>query len=195
MTVRHALTTLLFLSVTGTLLAQGAGNSDAQVLRKDGPFLTLIGRNYVNDGVKTEITGGVTIVTDRVVIKANEASFAVGGGDVQLRGDVTMRVLAQSQAPVASQAEYVYITGAVRKTGRYQLSREMSILELITQSGGLEPFADQERILVVRGTEKDATGKPVVLFVNFGDLMKGKDLVANLPTLKANDQVIVRNRR
>ena len=41
------------------------------------------------------------------------------------------------------------------------------------------------------GTLKDKDGKPLTRFINFNDIMKGRDLKENLVELGPGDQVIV----
>jgi len=85
----------------------------------------------------------------------------------------------------------VYITGAVNKPGEYMLIGPMNVNQLITSAGGLLEFADQKKILLVRGSLKDKNGQPVTLFINYEEFRKGKNVQRNNPDLMPGDQVIV----
>lgn len=91
----------------------------------------------------------------------------------------------------AINSRIVYITGAVNKPGQYPLIGPMNINQLITTAGGLLEFADRKKVLLIRGSLKDKNGQPVTLFVNYEDLMKGKNVQRNNPDLMPGDQVIV----
>ena len=76
----------------------------------------------------------------------------------------------------------VYITGLVNKPGTYPLNGPMSVLQLIALAGGLQEFADEQHIVVVRGTQS--------FTVNYKDLKKRRNLKQNIE-LKPGDTIIV----
>jgi polysaccharide export outer membrane protein len=80
----------------------------------------------------------------------------------------------------------VFITGQVLKPGAYPLSAPTSVLQLIAIAGGLNEYADQENISVMR-TEN---GKPISFRFNYKDVSKRKKLDQNV-LLKPGDTVIV----
>jgi polysaccharide biosynthesis/export protein len=80
----------------------------------------------------------------------------------------------------------VYITGMVEKPGGYPLSTGMTVLQLISMSGGLKEFAKAKDIVVTR-TEK---GVPLVYSFNYRDILKGKNLTQNI-VLKPGDSIVV----
>ena len=94
----------------------------------------------------------------------------------------------------AINSRIVYITGAVNKPGPYQLIGPMNINQLITSAGGLHEFANRKKVLLIRGSLKDKNGQPITLFINYEDLMKGKNVQRNNPDLMPGDQVIVQRR-
>jgi protein involved in polysaccharide export with SLBB domain len=104
-------------------------------------------------------------------------------------------VYAQSQAPAESrQAQFVFITGAVEKPGKYALTEGMTLIQLVAASGGMKQSADRRRMLLVSGTKEDAKGNPTIQFVDFTELAKGRDLGANNPKLQPGDTLLVRDR-
>jgi polysaccharide export outer membrane protein len=80
----------------------------------------------------------------------------------------------------------VFITGRVEKPGPYPLLAPTSVLQLIAMAGGLREFVDGKNISVLRAEG----GKPVVLRFNYQDVVKQKDLKANIQ-LKPGDTVVV----
>ena len=81
----------------------------------------------------------------------------------------------------------VYIMGQVAKTGQYDMTGPMTVMQLIAVAGGLQEFADKKNVLVTR---KEA-GKDISYKVNYEDISKGKNLGQNIQ-LKPGDIVIVR---
>jgi polysaccharide export outer membrane protein len=80
----------------------------------------------------------------------------------------------------------VYITGQVSKPGPYPLTTSMNVLQLISTAGGLQEYADEKNIVVMR-TEN---GKTVNFKFNYKDVMHRKKLQQNID-LKPGDTVIV----
>ena len=108
-----------------------------------------------------------------------------------LKPSFTDGVPAVQIAVKAINSRIVYITGAVNKPGPYPLIGPMNINQLITTAGGLVEFANKKKILLVRGSLKDKNGQPITLFINYEELMKGKNVQRNNPELMPGDQVIV----
>jgi polysaccharide export outer membrane protein len=84
----------------------------------------------------------------------------------------------------------VYITGMVSKPGEYPLVGPTSVIQLIAIAGGLQEFADQENIMVLRPSEKNFRGDPFAFRVNYKDLTRRRNLQQNIE-LKPGDTVVV----
>jgi polysaccharide biosynthesis/export protein len=80
----------------------------------------------------------------------------------------------------------VFITGQVAKPGPYPLMGATTVLQAIAMAGGLQEYADRERILVLR----TVNGLQVSYRVNYKNITKQKDLWQNLE-LKSGDTVVV----
>ena len=80
----------------------------------------------------------------------------------------------------------VYITGMVDKPGAYPLSPGMTVLQVISLSGGLKEFAKSKDIVVTR----IENGVPFVYPFNYRDILKGKNLRQNI-VLKPGDSIVV----
>jgi len=81
----------------------------------------------------------------------------------------------------------VYITGQVTTPNGYPLTRDLTVMQLISLAGGLTEYADKKNITVLR-TEN---GQQRAFKVNYKELSEGKNLAQNI-VLKPGDQVLVR---
>lgn len=70
----------------------------------------------------------------------------------------------------------VFVTGEVGKPGPYPLSSRVTVMQAIAMAGGLTEYANKGRVTILRTTDD---GKTVVLRVNYGDILKGKNLHQN----------------
>ncbi|AUF96459.1 polysaccharide export outer membrane protein [Pseudomonas sp. BIGb0278] len=80
----------------------------------------------------------------------------------------------------------VYVQGKVMKPGPVQMSGPTAVLQALSMSGGLDKFADESAIKVIRrvgNTER-------VLPVRYKDLVSGRDLSTNIQ-LQAGDTLVV----
>lgn len=76
---------------------------------------------------------------------------------------------------VEAQPLRVGVLGAVERPGFYELDRGSGILQALAQAGGLNAFADRERIFIVRGDSK-----PVRF--SFNDIVSGRAAYVLGPT-------------
>jgi polysaccharide export outer membrane protein len=110
----------------------------------------------------------------------------------QLRGNITQaanRYVAEPAVTVVVKAinsRKVYITGQVGKPGPYPLSGATTVLQLIAMAGGVQEYAKDERIVVMR-TEN---GRTVSHKFNYKQVSQGKNLQQNVE-LKPGDTIIV----
>jgi polysaccharide export outer membrane protein len=80
----------------------------------------------------------------------------------------------------------VYITGQVNKPGTYILNDNVTVLQMLAMSGGLQEWADANSILIMR-TEN---GQTKSYKFNYKDVSKGKSLQQNI-LLKPGDTIVV----
>jgi polysaccharide biosynthesis/export protein len=80
----------------------------------------------------------------------------------------------------------VHILGNVGKAGTYPLTGDMTVLQLIASAGGLQEYADEKHITVMRKED----GKDRVFKFNYKDVIHQKKLQQNI-VLKPGDTVIV----
>jgi polysaccharide export outer membrane protein len=80
----------------------------------------------------------------------------------------------------------VYITGNVMKPGTFPLTGEMTVLQLIALAGGLQEYADNKNIVILRKVD----GREQSFKFNYKDVTKQKHPEQNI-ALKPGDTVIV----
>ena len=85
----------------------------------------------------------------------------------------------------------VYITGNVPKPGPYKMPATLTVAQLVAVAGGMLDFADQKDVVIIR-SERDASGQPISLHINYEDISKGRNLSQNNIELKPGDTVVVR---
>jgi polysaccharide biosynthesis/export protein len=78
----------------------------------------------------------------------------------------------------------VFLVGSVAKQGMYSLNAGMTVLELITEGGGLGPFAKSNAIYILRTVD----GKRIRIGFNYKKAIQGK---GENPVLKSGDMVVV----
>jgi polysaccharide export outer membrane protein len=75
-----------------------------------------------------------------------------------------------------------FISGEVNRPGAFSLVTPVSVLEAISNAGGLREFANGKKILVMRGEER--------LKFNYREVIKGKKMEQNIQ-LKPGDHVVI----
>ena len=75
-----------------------------------------------------------------------------------------------------------YMDGQVNRAGKYPLVVPTTILEAISEAGGLQPFANGKKIYVLRGSKR--------IPFNYKDVLKGKRMEQNI-LLEPGDHVVV----
>jgi polysaccharide biosynthesis/export protein len=78
----------------------------------------------------------------------------------------------------------VFLVGYVSKQGAYSMSAGMTVLELITEGGGLGPFAKSNAIYILRTVD----GKRIRIGFNYKKAIQGK---GDNPVLRSGDMVVV----
>jgi polysaccharide export outer membrane protein len=110
----------------------------------------------------------------------------------QLRAEVEKAALKYMKEPSATvivktiNSRKVHVLGSVMKAGTYPLAGDMTVLQAIATAGGLQEYADEKHITVMRKED----GKDKVLKFNYKDVIHQKNLQQNV-MLKPGDTVIV----
>lgn len=74
------------------------------------------------------------------------------------------------------------ISGEVARPGSFPLVNPISVLEAISQAGGLKEFANARKITIIRGNER--------IRFNYKEVIKGKNMEQNI-MLKPGDHVVI----
>jgi len=118
------------------------------------------------------------------------------GGDVQASGltpeqlgkkvtEVLSSYINRPQVTVIVQAVYskkYYISGEVNRPGAFPLVVPTKVVEALTQAGGFREFANQKKIIIMRGDKR--------FTFNYKDYIKGKGLDKNV-LLENGDHIVV----
>lgn len=75
-----------------------------------------------------------------------------------------------------------FISGEINKPGPYALTGPVTVLEAISNAGGLREFANGKKIVIMRGDER--------LKFNYKDVIKGKNMDQNIQ-ISNGDHIIV----
>ena len=75
-----------------------------------------------------------------------------------------------------------YMDGLIARSGEYPLVVPTTILEAISKAGGLQDFANQKKIYVLRGSQR--------IPFNYKDVIRGKNMKQNI-LLEPGDHVVV----
>jgi len=78
------------------------------------------------------------------------------------------------------------MVGGVRKEGALLLSRSMTVLQAITEAGGLSDYARKKKIYILRKEE----GKQARLPFDYSAVIKGEHMDQNIE-LKPDDMVVI----
>jgi polysaccharide export outer membrane protein len=117
--------------------------------------------------------------------------IAAGRTPAELQAEITSRI--QKYVPDAVVTVSVtkltgfriYVIGKVKKPGQFVIGRYVDVLQALTLAGGLDPYASQKEIKVLR--KKD--GKEIVFPFNYKAVKNGKHLEQNIGL--QNDDVVV----
>ena len=79
-----------------------------------------------------------------------------------------------------------YVIGKVNSPGEFPISLESNVMQILSQAGGLTPFAADGNIKILR--QKD--GKIIKIPFDYGEVEKGKNLEQNI-ILQPGDVIVV----
>ena len=145
------------------------------------------------------ISGDVVVRPDgKITMKYGNDIYAFGLTTEELKEKVIAELKREYKDPSVTiqiakiNSRWVYISGAVGKSGPYELNGPMTVSQLIAIAGGLQEFAKKKEIRFISGTLKDKGGEPLTLNINYEDIEKGRNLSKNDFDLRPGDRIIVR---
>lgn len=199
---------VLFILLTCTLAALAQGQKKSDVAPQPSTLADPEVKKSAGAPVdpKTYVIGAEDVLALRVW-KEPEASGVVTvrpdgkvtlalGGDVQASGltpeqlskkiiEVLSSYINRPQVTVMVQAVFskkYYISGEVGRAGAFPLVVPTTVVEALTQAGGFREFANQKKIIIMRGAKR--------LAFNYKDYIKGKGLDQNIQ-LENGDHIVV----
>jgi polysaccharide export outer membrane protein len=118
---------------------------------------------------------------------------AAGRTAPQLEAELSRQLAAFVTAPAVSvvvdevNSYKVYVMGEVAKPGPLPARSPVTVLEALALAGGLKPFADGNRMMLVR---QDRNGQTVRMRLSYKDLVLGRNGAVN-HTLESGDVLVV----
>ena len=79
-----------------------------------------------------------------------------------------------------------YVVGKVNKPGMYNVSKPLTVLQALAMAGGLTPFADEGKIIVLRNVGAETVRLPF----HYSKIKKGESIEENI-MLQRSDVVVV----
>ena len=138
-----------------------------------------------------EMTSDVTVRPDgKVTLQLINDVAAAGLSPEALRQRITEESKRLFENPSVSvvvkqiNSRKVYVTGEVGKQGAQLLLEPMTIVQALTNAGGLTDFAKSKNILIIR------LGQDVPIKFNYNDFKNAKNLKQNI-YLEPGDQIVV----
>ncbi len=142
---------------------------------------------------EAELSGSVPVRPDgKISVPLLDDVQAAGLTTMQLSAQISERLRRYVSDPrvtiivTAINSRRVYVLGEVNRPGGFSLLPEMTVLQVISDAGGLTQFAHGRKIYVLRSEE----GKQVKHAFNYDKVLKGENPEQNI-ALKAGDTIVV----
>jgi polysaccharide export outer membrane protein len=148
---------------------------------------------YISVWKDEALTGDVVVLPDGSISFPLVGSIPASGKTVAaLKKDLEESIKRYVPEPVLTVAVktvnsmFIYVIGRVNNPGRFVLNAPINVLQALSMAGGVNPFADNNDIKIMRS---EGTRTTVFKF-RYNDVSKGKNLEQNI-TLKRGDVIIV----
>jgi len=178
---------LFFLLATCSAWAQPA--SESYVLRHgDRLQVSVWKEEALNREVRILPDGSISFpLVGRIVVVGDSTSEVEGKIRERLKSYIPEAVV--SVVILATEGNAVYVLGKVLKPGPVALtSADTTVLQVLSQVGGLDRFANADAIVVLRKSSPDA--RQQTLRVRYSALLKGEALESNV-VMRPGDTVMV----
>ena len=142
---------------------------------------------------ETELQSEVLIRPDGGISFALAGDLQAAGHTTdELRGELETRVRRLVPSAVvtvavkAAAGNRVFVIGKVNRPGDFALNRPIDVMQAISLAGGATPFADTNKIRVLRREGNNQTS----MRFRYGDVSRGRKLDQNI-LLQSGDTVVV----
>jgi polysaccharide biosynthesis/export protein len=177
---------VLFLSVPmGHALADGGSTATYRLRAGDSVFVSVWREEALNKEVRVLPDGSITYpLVGRVEVE--------GLSSVEVERKVAAGLGKYVSDPVVSvvitgiEGNRVHVLGKVLKSGPISMTGPTNVMQALSAAGGLDKFAHEDDIRVVR----IAGGRYQVLPVRFSELISGRDMSTN-QLLVPGDLIVV----
>jgi len=163
----------------------------------------LTGNNYIigaGDVLDISVWKNEDLTKILTVLPDGKISFpligevmAEGNTLAQLKKELKDKISRYVPDPVLSvviqqlNSNMIYVIGKVHKPGRFALNSDIRVLQGLALAGGLNPFAEQNKIRIFR----EEGDKTLIFHFRYDDVSTGKKLEQNI-RLKRGDVIVVR---
>ena len=177
----------LLVLILSVFLPSGHLGADAGYRLHEGDLIAISvwGEDKLKEETRVLPDGSISFpLAGRMNVKGMTTSQV----ESSIKGRLTKYIPdAQVTVMVASpEGNRVYVLGKVTKPGAVVMNTPMTVTQALSLAGGLDKFAKEERIKILRSTgEGQIQG-----FINYNDIMSGKDLRTNYD-LQAGDTIVV----
>jgi polysaccharide export outer membrane protein len=139
------------------------------------------------------LTRDVVVLPDGTISFPLIGNIAAEGKTVdELKAEIVSKLRKYVPDPVLNVAVrsvnsmFIYVIGRVNNPGRFALAGNINVLQALATAGGLNPFADNNGIRIIRSGD----GGPTTLSFRYDDVARGKRLEQNV-MLRRGDVVVV----
>jgi polysaccharide export outer membrane protein len=176
---------LFFIMAPGTVLSQSRIVMDYRI----GPGDVL----DISDWKNPDLSKVVTVLPDGKISFPLIGEVVAGGKTIaELKKELEERISKYVTDPILSvivsrvNSLEIYIIGKVNKPGSFVLDRNINVLQALTMAGGLNPFAQSDKIKIFR---EQGTRTSIIQF-NYDEVVKNNNLEMNI-MLNGGDIIVV----
>lgn len=141
----------------------------------------------------TALTKQVVVLPDGTISFPLVGEILASGKSVtQLKKELEEKIKDYVPSPVMSVVVHqvnsmlIYVIGKVNKPGHFPLNTNVTVLQALAMAGGLNPFAKESMIKIIREEQGD---KQIISF-DYNEIAKKDNLAQNI-VLKKGDVVLV----
>ena len=194
MNMRHMFFTLIVMIMTTTLLSCGTKTIEQTIPSPSTQF--VIGpEDELKINVWEEPNLSLTVpvrVDGKISLPLIHDVYVVGLTPTELKEELTKRLSKYIENPTVSvivkeiNSLKFFIVGNVKRSGVYELDREINVLQAISMAGGFTEWAKKNKLKIFR----NHMGVEQLIKINYNKIASGKHPEINIP-LQPGDTIVV----
>ena len=176
---------------------EGAGSIKPTVINRGVPDEYRIGEGDVVQvsvwGEPTASLGSMVVRPDGKITMPLIKDVAVAGltpaaAEKQITDKLSAQIKAADVTVIVNQinSKKVFIVGAVKKEGPISYTYRMTVMQALSEAGGLTDYAKKKRIYVLR----NENGRQYQLRFDYDAVLKGEHMELNIP-LESGDTLVI----